>query len=1138
MSFNANAIVLTGSDQILFQAPAGTEGAMHGLVFNNSGPEVAFLTLKFLDASTAVTQIVLQDFLIPADSQFTWPKPIDLASGDAVIASGNGLVALQSSYIQTAVPAAVGFVGRGAWTSIALYNANDVVSYNNNSYLANNANTNSAPPSVNWTLLAAQGAAGTITNTVRTPTAISPLTGGLPVNPVGPLEASPYAPLYSVNERLYRTFQVTTPADTTFATPVFSLNVDADTTLIDPALTEDTNFIWRCRDVSEEGIDSDWMTTQSFLTKDYSVNTPTVTVEGGPSSVNQQPLLTLSAYTTSPDQTATYLSTDWEVRRVSDNVLVFSSYGDTINVSSITIPPGVLVTSTEYAFRARYNSTIYGSSAYGSTTATTRATFVQQLFPALPFIGNAAVGTPAAYPQKKIFAIDETRSIQVYQRVNRNSSLGNTGQRWYLAVVTNTVNGPVTDPTKHLILPDTVAISGAHAPQIVMRSTTVGYMVWGNVAQTQVIFADITVSGDVITLGTQTVIDNTSTPSTNLQPTITTIRDGWYMIVFNFYSGSGNFTKVFGVEVVGGLPVVGTGVQESQYSSMIYDTASIGSDKVVVVASGLTAPLIYTFTKNPVTLAFTFTRTVATTFPANVVSFATNFAVTAIAPDTVMVVGFAANSRTMAIVIKNLAGAGGTQTYSPAFLFSTALASAVGDVTALSSSTVFYTRPDSVSLLTYDAVTNTIVESSRVVVPVAAEMPNIRALQAPNIATPNATAAHLYAGWASSTDAYTTTSITIYNGTLVLSPVAYVLGFASAPTTTNSQTITTLSATRAVVMTREFDEASTTFSSTVLSLFDITGQTPILLSRLNVSGGALATSTGVPFVVTALSDTKILLVYGNSVDTGVLALVTVSGNTMTLNQSIAYPVMYRGAADIARLTSTSAILTFVNATTTAAPVAQVVTLSGDGLSMVVGAGATVGVNTTQLTRVAALSATRAIVYYNAVVSLLDLTGGVITVLQQDVAAMSGTGYPARIVPLSATTALLNRTSTTNVNLALITMSGNTVSVGAASANVAVVSGAEMSIAPTTSTSGVLFSSQASNLSIYTFSISGTTVTTTLVNSAIISSGTNTSGAGIVSAIPPYTGVPITSGNAVLIYRDTLTVAGSTNFYKIQKYQRA
>jgi hypothetical protein len=60
----------------------------------------------------------------------------------------------------------------------------------------------------------------------------------------------------------------------------------------------------------------------------------------------------------------------------------------------------------------------------------------------------------------------------------------------------------------------------------------------------------------------------------------------------------------------------------------------------------------------------------------------------------------------------------------------------------------------------------------------------------------------------------------------------------------------------------------------------------------------------------------------------------------------------------------------------------------------------------------------------------------------------------------------------------------------------------------------------------------------LVNSAIISSGTNTSGAGIVSAIPPYTGVPITSGNAVLIYRDTLTVAGSTNFYKIQKYQRA
>jgi hypothetical protein len=1134
MSFNANAILLSGSDQTLFQAPAGTEGAMHGLVFNNSGPEAAFLTLKFLDASSAITQIVLQDFLIPADSQFTWPKPIDLASGDAVIASGSGLVALQSSYLQTAVPAAVGFVGRGAWTSIALYNANDVVSYNNNSYLANNDNTNSAPPSVNWTLLAAQGAAGTITNTVRTPTAISPLTGGLAVNPVGPLVASEYAPLYSVNERLYRTFQVTTPADTTFATPVFALNVNADSTLISPALTENTNYIWRCRDVSEEGIDSDWMTTQAFLTKDYSVDTPTVTVEGSPSSVNQSPLITLSAYTTSPDQTATYASTDWEVRRVSDNVLVFSSYGDTVNVSSILVPPGSLATSTAYAFRGRYNSTIYGSSAYGSTSATTLASFTQQLFTALPFVNNSVTAIPAVFPVKKIVAIDDTRSIQCYQRTNLNSSLGTTAQRWYLAVVTNTANDPVTNSANHLILPDTVALVNAPTPQIVMRSTTVGYMVWGNVAQTQVVFADISISGDVITLGTQTVIDTTTAGSVP-QPTITTIRDGWYMIAYNYYDGTTVFMRVFGVEVIGGSPVVGTKVNETNYTT--YDTASIGSDKVVAVVSAVTTPFIYTFTKVG---TLVFTKILGTVFPTtNITDFRTNLAVTALAPGAIMVVGLTnTGTRTAAVVINNLAGAAGTQTYSQTYLFSTVLAAAVGDVTALNSSTVLYTRLDSVSALTYNASTGLIVETGRVVPSVAAEMPSIRALQSPNIAAPNATAAHLYAGWATGTDAYSTTSVTLASGIPALSTAVNVLGFASNPAIANAQSLTTLSTTRAVVMTREFDEASTVFVSTVLTLFDTSGQTPVLLSRLTISGGITTSLTTVPFVVTALSATKILVMAGGAAaDTGTLSLVTVSGNTMTLNQSVAYPALYRSSADIAALTSTSAMMVYITAATTT-PKAQLITLDGAGTSMVIGAETAVSTNTTTYCRIAALSATRAIVAYSTFASLVEVTAGTIGVLQADVTTIATASAISRLVPLSATTALFCRTTTTTTNLALITMSGNTISVGATSSNVAVVSGAEMSIAPTTSTSGVLFSSQTANLSIYTFSISGTTVSTSLVDSSLTTAGTSTSGAGTRSMLAPYVGTPPSNGYSLFVYRDSITIAGSTGFFKLQKYLRA
>ncbi len=1135
MSFNANAILLSGSDQTLFQAPAGTEGAMHGLVFNNSGPEAAFLTLKFLDASTAITQIVLQDFLIPADSQFTWPKPIDLASGDAVIASGSGLVALQSTYIQTAVPAAVGFVGRGAWTSIASYNANDVVSYNNNSYLANNANTNSAPPSADWTLLAAQGAAGTITNTVRTPTAIYPLTGGLAVNPTGPLEASAYAPLYSVNARLYRTFQVTTAADTTFASPVFALNVDADTTLISPALTEDTNYIWRCRDVSEEGIDSDWMTTQSFLTKDYSVNTPTVTVQGSPSSVNQSPQITLSAYTTSPDQTATYASTDWEVRRVSDNVLVYSSYGDTVNVSTLYVPPGVLATSTAYAFRGRYNSTIYGSSAYGSTSATTLATFTQELYTALPFVASTAVTVPVAFPQNKIVAIDSTRSIQIYHRTNTDSSLGTTALRWYLAVVTNTANGPVTDVTKALILPDTAAIAGAFAPQFVMRNATTGYIVWSNVASTNVVFADFSVSGDTITLGTQTNIATFTTGGVTPTPSITTIRDGWYMVVYNHFDGTTQSTRLIGVDVTSGSPVVGSPIIQSSWAATLV-ASPIGNDRVLMVVNATGLSYIFSWAK-PVT---TLVGTQITTTVAPSISWNSNFSIAPLGNNRAMIIGYnSTNTRTVAIVISGLDGAASTQTYSPTYLFGTVLASAQGQVCALSASTVLYARPDAVSVLQYNATTGDIVETSRVITPLTTETVSITALQTPAIAAPNATAAHLYQGWGTATEAYTTLNVTVTNGLASVSDGVNVLGYANGPNVYYSSAITTLSPTRAIVFTREFYEPSTSYVSNVLSLFDTTGPTPVLLSRLNISGGlTIVTSTAVPIAVTALSATKVLVMApGIAADTGFLSLITVSGDVMTLNQTVAYPAMYRNSADIARLTDTSALLAYVTAGTTT-PKAQAITLDGAGTSMVIGTETAVGANTTTGCRVAALSGTRVIVTYTTYASLLEITGTSIATLQIDVSLAIG-ALISRIVPISATAALYCRTTTTTANLAVITMSGNTISVGATSANVTVVSGAEMSISPTTSTTGVLFSSQTSNLSIYTYSIAGTTVTpSAAVSSAIVTSGGSSSGAGIHTMTQPYVGGPLGSGYSLLTYRDNITIAGATASFKLQKYLRA
>lgn len=53
-----------------------------------------------------------------------------------------------------------GIVWRGAWSSATAYSVDDAVVLNGTSYIATNANTNSQPPSANWSTLAQKGDAG------------------------------------------------------------------------------------------------------------------------------------------------------------------------------------------------------------------------------------------------------------------------------------------------------------------------------------------------------------------------------------------------------------------------------------------------------------------------------------------------------------------------------------------------------------------------------------------------------------------------------------------------------------------------------------------------------------------------------------------------------------------------------------------------------------------------------------------------------------------------------------------------------------------------------------------------------------------------------------------------------------------
>ena len=109
-------------------------------------------------------------------------------------------------------------------------------------------------------------------------------------------------------------------------------------------------------------------------TLDIYVVTPTLTVQGHPLDIGKNPTLTTSAFTVY-NGTDEHLNTDYQILKNSDGSLVWESLGNTAN--KLSISSGALVESTEYRFRARQNSTNYGSSAWVEVIGTTKSQFTQ-----------------------------------------------------------------------------------------------------------------------------------------------------------------------------------------------------------------------------------------------------------------------------------------------------------------------------------------------------------------------------------------------------------------------------------------------------------------------------------------------------------------------------------------------------------------------------------------------------------------------------------------------------------------------------------------------------------------------------------------------------------------------------------------
>jgi len=263
---------------------------------------------------------------------------------------------------------------------------------------------------------------------VRQPAVLSPSAGESSVITTATIEGTAFAPLYSVDARDYRQFQVVESSGS-FDTPFIDAQVNADS--YDATLNTDTQYKARIRDVDENGEVSEWSDVITFTTANTFVEEPTVSVSGAPDNITRQPTLSTSAFSVF-NGTDTHASTDWEVVETGTSTVVFQSNNDTVNLTSITLPDGTLDVSTEYVFRARHRGDTFGASAYGESTQTTAATFISQPSITQPPQGATGIGETPTFESTAFDVTDGTDTHLASQwrvvRTSDNSVVDDTGE--------------------------------------------------------------------------------------------------------------------------------------------------------------------------------------------------------------------------------------------------------------------------------------------------------------------------------------------------------------------------------------------------------------------------------------------------------------------------------------------------------------------------------------------------------------------------------------------------------------------------------------------------------------------------------------------------------------------------------------
>lgn len=281
-------------------------------------------------------------------------------------------------------------LGFAPFSFIREYNRGESCTFDGNIYVAleDGVTSQPSPDNSQWAMVRLQDD-GTFPDASK-PEIISPMNDMVHPFEQPYLLAGELRNYYSVDERLNRIFQIDF-AENNFINPIYEGMENQDGHQANITLLPNTEYKWRSRDIVETGYITDWSLEGTFTVMSNVVQQPLTSLNSSYdiSSVPAMPLLESSSFNGS----GTHTETVWEVKRNSDDKIVYSVTNNELNTTMV--PFGILVESTDYSVRSKHISTTGESPFSAWFEFTTEARFTINFKPIVSFVGDNVNATTA-----------------------------------------------------------------------------------------------------------------------------------------------------------------------------------------------------------------------------------------------------------------------------------------------------------------------------------------------------------------------------------------------------------------------------------------------------------------------------------------------------------------------------------------------------------------------------------------------------------------------------------------------------------------------------------------------------------------------------------------------------------------------